>query len=66
MGHFLRATAAAIPPAMSPTAVAAIPMPIAPSTFKPKGKNCQLPSYTNKYYIYIYIYVEREREREEQ
>lgn len=30
--HFLRANAAAIPPATSPTAVAAMPMPITPST----------------------------------
>jgi hypothetical protein len=31
--HFLRANAAAIPPAISPTAVAAMPIPITPSAF---------------------------------
>lgn len=30
-GHFLRAKAAAIPPAMRPTAVAVMPIPITPS-----------------------------------
>lgn len=32
--HFLRANAAAIPPAISPTAVAAMPIPITPSAFQ--------------------------------
>ena len=31
--HFLRANAAAIPPAISPTAVAVMPIPITPSAF---------------------------------
>lgn len=31
VGHFLRAKAAAIPPAMRPTAVAVMPIPITPS-----------------------------------
>lgn len=31
--HFLRDTAAAIPPARSPTAVAAMPIPIKPSDY---------------------------------
>lgn len=33
-GHFLRAKAAAIPPAMRPTAVAVMPIPITPSAIK--------------------------------
>lgn len=37
--HFLRAKAAAIPPATTPTAAVAIPMPIIPSTNKPKTKD---------------------------
>lgn len=38
--HFFLDTAAAIPPAISPTAVAAMPKPITPSAMKKKKFHC--------------------------
>lgn len=45
--HFLRAKAAAIPPATSPTAVAVMPIPITPSALPNKCLLCK------RFYLYL-------------